>query len=164
MKLNNPAVSVLMSVYNEPIEWIQEAIDSIIHQTFTDFEFIIVNDNPKRKELATSLVVNAEKDNRITVISNAENIGLTKSLNIGLKHCKGKYIARMDADDISLPQRFEKQYSYMSFHTEIGVCGTFAEMFGQKNAIWKVPVKHEDCAIFYETPFIHPTVFIRKKY
>ena len=93
-------ISVIMSIYSEKEEWIKESIDSILSQTFRDFEFIIINDNPKRKQNENLLLEYSQKDNRIIVITNKENIGLTKSLNKGLSIAKGKYIARMDADII----------------------------------------------------------------
>ena len=93
-------LSVVMSIYKEPVEWMRQSIDSILNQTFTDFEFVIVNDNPIRSENRDILDEYSKKDFRIIVLSNDENIGLTKSLNKGLRISKGKYIARMDADDI----------------------------------------------------------------
>ena len=101
-------VSVLMSVYSEPKEWLISSINSILNQSFSDFEFIIINDNPTRS--INSIVLNyfAITDSRVKIFENKSNIGLTKSLNKGLKLTEGKYIARMDADDISLPDRFFK--------------------------------------------------------
>ena len=101
-----------MSIYSEEEEWIRESIDSILNQTFSDFEFIIINDNPNRDKNNSLLTEYTRIDNRIIIITNEENIGLTKSLNKGLEIARGKYIARMDADDISLPTRFEKQVDF----------------------------------------------------
>lgn len=120
-----PKVSVVMSVYNEPVEWIRMAIDSIVNQTFSDWEFIIINDKPDNPDSATLLFEYAKKDNRFTIISNEQNIGLTKSLNKGLKVAKGEYIARMDADDMSLPQRFERQVDFMDNHPNILALGSW---------------------------------------
>lgn len=116
-----PMVSVLMSVYGEPLEWLREAVGSILQQTYTDFEFIIVNDNPEREELDGFLRESATGDRRIHIIRNPENIGLTKSLNIGLRECRGRYVARMDADDVSHSTRFEKQVAYMDAHPDVVV-------------------------------------------
>lgn len=127
-----PRVSVLMSVYSEPLEWIKQAIDSILNQTFSDFEFIIINDKPDRTELADFLELEARKDIRIKIHTNTVNLGLTKSLNVGLKLCKGKYIARMDADDISMPTRFAKQVAFMDTHPEVIVCGSRINIFGRR--------------------------------
>ncbi len=157
----NIKISVVMSIYSEPIEWISEAIDSILNQTFSDFEFIIINDKPDRKENSILLSKYQRKDNRIVVISNEENIGLTKSLNKGLKIAKGKYIARMDADDISMPARFEKQYDLMEHNANIIVCGTNIKYFGERNNSVKYPYQNDDFFIFIQTPFAHPTVMFR---
>ncbi|MFJ1380822.1 glycosyltransferase family 2 protein [Capnocytophaga canimorsus] len=99
-------ISIIMAIYNEKIEWMRQSIDSILNQTFSDFEFIIINDNPQMRDnqLLTSEYV--KKDKRIKKIHNEQ---LTKSLNKGLKIAEGQYIARLNADDIALPKRFEKQ-------------------------------------------------------
>ncbi|AWZ46768.1 glycosyl transferase 2 family protein [Latilactobacillus sakei subsp. carnosus DSM 15831] len=100
-------ISVIMSVYNEKLDELKQAIDSILKQTFTQFEFIIVLDNPEAVELRTVLEDYRDIDNRISLIFNDVNIGLAASLNKGLTHATGQYIARMDADDISDLHRFE---------------------------------------------------------
>ena len=162
-----PAISVLMSIYNEPIEWIEQAIDSILTQTFSDFEFIIINDNPDRVELVEFLAQEVEKDHRIKVNNNEENIGLTKSLNVGLKICTGKYIARMDADDFSLPERLAKQVRFMDNHPEIIASSALAFYWnGEKH--WGTvsrPITHNylEEYIFTSSPFIHPLLFLRRK-
>jgi len=112
-----PKVSVLMSVYNGE-RYLCEAIDSILNQTFKDFEFLIINDGSTDR---TADIMQSYEDLRIIIINNEKNIGLTKSLNKGLRIAKGKYIARQDADDISLPLRFEKQVDYMDKHTDVVV-------------------------------------------
>ncbi len=106
---SNIQISVLMSVYNEPVEWLHESIDSILNQTYTDFEFIIICDNPGYKKGIELLEDYRKKDDRIIIVYNEQNIGLTKSLNKGLDIACGKYIARMDADDIAYKDRFEQQ-------------------------------------------------------
>ena len=114
-----------MSVYKEPVEWMRQSIDSILAQTFTDFELIIINDCPVRTENGDVLNEYRERDQRVVIITNAENIGLTKSLNKGLSIAKGEYIARMDADDISLPKRFERQVTFLDSHPETCAIGTW---------------------------------------
>lgn len=160
MKMS-PFVSVIMSVYNEPEEWLRESINSILGQTFVDFEFIIVNDNPEREDNRRVLGECVRRDERVIVLHNEKNIGLTRSLNRGLEVARGKYIARMDADDISLPVRFEKQVSFLEEHLDIGVCGANIQFFGSKKGEQKYPEQDEDCFLFQRSPFAHPVVMIR---
>lgn len=151
-----------MSIYNEPTEWISEAIDSILNQTFQDFEFIIVNDNPDRIENSLLLKKYSEQDDRIKIISNKINIGLTKSLNIAISYTQGDFIARMDADDISNKFRFEKQISFLVANPHIGVCGSFIKTFGDYDHLIKYPLIHDNCFLFFESPFAHPAIMLRK--
>ena len=163
--MNQPKVSVIMSVYNGE-RYLREAIDSILNQTFKDFEFIIVDDGSIDRTLEI-LKEYAEKDERIRIITNSENIGLTKSLNKAIKFAKGKYIARMDADDISLPERLEKQIEFMEKNPEVGLLGTAyyetnqeGEIIGRRNfsitneKLKKVLIKYN--------PFFHSSVMIKK--
>lgn len=160
-------ISVIMSVYKEPTEWLKQAIDSIINQTFDNFEFVIISDNPNGIENIALLNEYANKDSRIRLIFNEENIGLTKSLNKGLAVAKGYYLARMDADDISMPTRFEKQYQYMESHPQVIVLGTAIKYFGR--GAWKKgtdAIRYMDAEIraqmLLDNCIAHPTVFIRK--
>ncbi|HEY9660554.1 MAG TPA: glycosyltransferase, partial [Allocoleopsis sp.] len=107
MSFSPPQISVLMAVYNGS-RYVAEAIESILNQTFTDFEFLIIEDGSTDNTVQI-LQDYANRDPRIKLIQNEQNIGLTKSLNKGLKLAQGKYIARQDADDVSLPHRFEQQ-------------------------------------------------------
>lgn len=111
MTSHSPKVSILMSVYNGK-DYLEEAIDSILNQTFKDFEFLIIDDCSMDNSWEI-LSTYAQADTRIRLIKNSENLGLTKSLNKGLNLAEGKYIARQDADDVSLPQRLEKQVAVM---------------------------------------------------
>lgn len=139
------------------------AINSILNQSYNDFEFIIVNDNPQRKDNELFLNEFARRDNRIKILTNTVNLGLTKSLNIALKQAIGEYIARMDADDISDQYRFEKQIDFLDKNQEIGVCGSYIKTFGAAESEIKYPLKHSDCFIFFESPFAHPAVMMRKR-
>ena len=128
----NPLVSVLMSVYNgDP--YLHEAIESIINQTFTDFEFIIINDGSTDK---TSRIIKEylQKDSRIVLIEQ-ENMGLTKSLNKGIYYSKGKYIARQDVDDISLPNRLSKQIDFLENNNNIVMVGSYSYLFEENKKI-----------------------------
>lgn len=128
MSAKKTKISVLMSAYNSE-KYIAEAIESILNQTFKDFEFIIINDGSTDK---TPKIIEkyAKSDKRIKFIDNEKNAGIVAALNQGLNFCRGEYIARMDSDDISLPTRFAKQVKYMDQHPECGACSTWAEKFG----------------------------------
>ncbi len=102
-----------MSTYNETVEELKKAIDSILTQTFKNFEFIIILDNPQNYEHKKVINEYLSKDKRIIFLINESNIGLAASLNEGIENAKGDYIARMDADDISMPNRLEKEYNYL---------------------------------------------------
>jgi len=113
----SPKVTVLMSVFDGQ-KYLREAIESILVQTFNNFEFIIIDD-ASTDETWKILTEYSEEDQRIVLIQNQENIGLTRSLNKGLKFAQGSYIARQDADDISLPDRLQKQLAYLDEHPKV---------------------------------------------
>ena len=119
---HKPAISVIMSAYNGE-KYIIESIESVLNQTFRDFEFIIINDGSTDKTLEI-IKKYARIDKRIRLIDNGKNIGLIKSLNKGLEAAKGKYIARMDADDFSLPERFSIQYNLLEKNKDIFLLGS----------------------------------------
>ncbi|MCI9359967.1 MAG: glycosyltransferase [Hungatella sp.] len=107
-------ISVLMSIYNENLSWIQQSIESILGQTYRDFEFIIIVDNPYiGDEIIEFLDRQCENDGRIKLIRNEQNVGLARSLNLGIHIASGDYIARMDADDISEKNRFEREIQFI---------------------------------------------------
>ncbi|PWM78592.1 MAG: glycosyl transferase family 2 [Phascolarctobacterium sp.] len=119
-------ISVLMSVYNESERELKESVDSILNQSYKNFEFIIVNDNPNNINLKLMLNRFASKDNRIKIIENEKNIGLAMSMNKAAKIAKGEYLARMDADDIAMPERFENQINIFSNNSEVDlICSNF---------------------------------------
>ena len=154
-----PKVSVVMPAYNAE-KYIGEAIESILNQTFTDFEFIIVDDCSKDK---TADIVNSYSDKRIRFYQNDKNMGVATTLNRGLDLATGEYIARMDSDDISLPERFEKQVAYMSAHPECAVCGTDIELFGAKRGVFAHSGTAELLKVdsLFASPLAHPTVMMR---
>lgn len=119
---NNPAISVVMAVYNGEA-YLKEAIDSILGQTFTDFEYIIVDDG-STDQSPSILAAYAEGDDRIVLVPNQTNLGLIASLNRGITFARGRYLARMDADDISAPERFAEQVAFLDQHPTIGLVGT----------------------------------------
>jgi len=156
-----PKISVIMPTLNAE-KYLKEAIDSILAQTFKNFEFIIIDDNSTDNTLN---IINEYKDKRIKLIK-GKNKGIASALNLGIKCSKGEYIARMDADDISLPRRFEKQIQFMDQHPEIGICGANVIPLtdDQKYKSWGSWLKTEPKVIdiLLNVAFCHPTVIFRK--
>lgn len=153
-----PAISVLMPCYNSE-QYIREAIDSILSQTFSDFEFIIINDGSTDH---SEDIISSYNDPRIIYKKNDKNIGLVKTLNKGINIAKGRYIVRMDSDDISLPSRFQKLFSFMENNTEIGICGSWIEHFPNKK-VDKNPLTPSYLdVLMHPSPFAHPSVIIRQ--
>ena len=158
-----PEVSVVMSVYNGE-KYLGEAVQSILNQTFKDFEFIIVDDGSTDHSLEI-IQQYAQNDNRIRIVINEENMGLSGSLNKGIELAQGEYIARMDADDISLPERFARQASFMESHPEIGICGTWVMNIGKHaGTSWKLPTEDATirCQLLFNVPLVHPSVMMRR--
>ena len=134
MNMKNPEVTVLMSVYNGE-KYLREAIDSILNQTFENFEFLIINDGSTD---GTADTLQSYNDPRIKIINNEKNIGLTKSLNRGLKIARGEYIARQDADDVSMPERLEKEVNFLNQNRNIGLVGTYSLRINEKGNVLHV--------------------------
>jgi len=157
-----PEISVVMSVYNGE-KYLDEAIESILNQTYTNFEFIIINDGSKDRSLEI-IEYYKNKDERIVIISR-ENKGLIVSLNEGIEKAKGKYIARMDADDICFSTRFEEQLKYMK-ENKLDLCGSWVQPFDKKivHNLWTYPEHHSDIVFrsFFISSFAHPSVMIKK--
>ncbi len=160
------SISVIMPTYNTETEILKEAVDSILNQTLSDFEFLIIDDGTTNE---STTYLNSITDKRVKIIRNPSNIGITKSLNIGLKQAQGKYIARMDADDVSLPSRFEKEYAFMETHTDVIVCGSMEGNIinGEKIYPAYTPKKIEEMEeyrvklLFLNPGPRHPTAMIR---
>lgn len=166
--MGNDMISIIMSTYNEPVDWIKKAIDSILGQSYKDFEFIIVCDNPKNDELIKLLEEYKCKDNRIIIIYNEVNIGLTKSLNNAINKAIGKYIVRMDSDDISDKFRIEKQLSYLKKH-KLDLVGTGVKCITEKEEVItklnKFPKESKEFnnRILYNNCMPHPTWLGKKE-
>jgi len=159
--VTNPQVSVLMAVYNGEI-YLREAIDSILNQTLPDFEFVIVCDPSPDNSLA---IIQSYTDSRIVLINNKDKLGLAESLNLGLKIARGKYVVRMDADDISLPERLARQTTFMENHEEVGVCGSWLQIMDfDGDWIRELPVDYEllKCHFLFGCLIAHPTVIMRR--
>ena len=154
--------SVLMSVYNGE-QYLAEAINSILDQTFTDFEFVIINDGSTD---STDDILRSYKDPRIRVFEQS-NIGLARSLNRGVSLARGEYIARMDHDDLSMPERLAKQVDFLDTHPEVGIVGAACLFRDEiKGVEWKPPVHTLDEELrrnlIKGNPFIHTSVMMRK--
>lgn len=161
MVSNTPKISVIMPLYNAA-PYLKESIESILAQTFSDFEFFIIDDKSSDN---SAEIVKAYKDDRIIFIQKPENTGYTDSLNKSIKMANGKYIARMDADDISLPNRFEKQYNYMEQNPDILLLGTFYKIIGIDDIV-KPPTTHDEIKVrlLFDNPICHSSVFMRKSF
>lgn len=155
-----PYISVILPVYNAE-KYISEALESILNQTFTDFELIVINDGST--DDSAKIIKNfAKHDKRIRFINHSKNKGLIGVLNEGLALCQGQYIARMDSDDISLPSRFEKQIAHMNSHPECGVLSIGMQMFGNSNEIVIHPAKVGIFDLMRYCMIVHPGVMMRK--
>lgn len=156
----NILVSVLMPVYNSQ-KYLKESIESILNQTYKNIEFIIVNDGSTDKSLD---IIKSFSDKRIKIIDRKENRGIIFSLNEGIEKCSGKYIVRMDSDDISLNQRIEKQVLYMEKNRNIDASGTGIRIIGSRK-ILKLPIDYNELKVksLFSTPLFHPTVIIKSE-
>lgn len=161
-----PQVSVLLPVHNEDIPLLDEAISSVLNQTYTDFELLLLNDG-SQPEVAMHLVEIAQSDPRI-ILHNWEHRGLTKTLNEAITLCKGDYIARMDADDVCLPERFSKQVAFLEKNPDHAVVGSWAQFIseqGQGSWIKKYPTSHEEIkrGLIAHNRFTHASLMFNAK-
>lgn len=156
-----PKVSVILPAYNAE-KYIKEAVDSILGQTFMNFELIVINDCSKD---STEQILLSYTDPRLVYVKNEQNLGVAGTLNKGLSLAKGTYIARMDADDISLPERFRKQVSYLDAHPDVAVLGTAVEIFGEgmSSQIRQFSQMPEQMKVdlFFSCGLAHPSVMMR---
>ncbi len=160
--LKHPIVSVLMPVYNTKESYLREAINSILAQSFENFEFLILNDCSTDPNVEK--VVLSYHDKRIKYYRNDKNLGISGSRNKLVSLAKGKYLAVMDHDDISLPERFAKQTEYLEAHPEVGVVGSFArELISGKTL--SLPVYDADIkqALFFRSSIFHPASMLRRE-
>lgn len=162
---NKPKVSVVMSICNEPLSWLRLAVESILNQTSRDFEFIIVCDSPSYEEGIAYISEAAAEDRRIRLMINDSNIGPTRSFNSAIAVAEGEYIARMDADDIAFPERFEKQVAYLDAHPEISVCATDVHIIDKEGKITrrnKYRHKRSQALNVIFNCMAHPSVMFRR--
>lgn len=156
---HTPLVSIIMSVYNEE-RYLLQSMKSLIGQTLSDFEIIVIDDCSNDR---TTEIIESFHDERIRLIRNEKNQGLTKNLNKALGYCRGKYIARMDGDDISLPGRLEKQVRYLENHPEIMLAGCQTKTFGEQDLIWRLKDNPEKLRIMMllRPVLAHPSFIMR---
>jgi glycosyltransferase involved in cell wall biosynthesis len=158
--MSSALVSVLMPVYNAG-DFVKGSIESILKQSYSNFELIIINDGSTdtSEEIILSI-----KDPRIQYFKNESNLGLIKTLNKGIDLCKGEYIARIDADDISLPERLKKQIEFMEKNREVGVCGSDYIHFGKgKQMVLTAHHEHDWILgwMLFNSSVVHPALMIR---
>ena len=159
-----PKISVLMPIYKTPEKYLREAIESVLNQTFTDFEFLILDDCPNDDR---ENIVKSYHDPRIKYSTNDKNLGITPSRNKLIEMAKGEYLAVMDHDDISLPTRFEKQVAYLNANKNVGVVGCLAETFPNHLNLYH-PEKDEDikatltcrCAILHSASMMRKSLLL----
>lgn len=149
-----------MPVFNNE-NYIKATIDSVLSQTFIDFEFLIINDGSQDKSVE---IIESYSDPRIRLVHNDKNMNLVPTLNRGIELAKGEYIARIDADDIARPTRLEKQVALMDANPSVGLCGTWIELFDGASGIQEYATEHEEIKVnlLFTNSLAHPTVMIRK--
>jgi glycosyltransferase involved in cell wall biosynthesis len=154
-----PLVTVLMAVYNVA-PYIRESINSILNQTFSDFEFLIYSDGSTDD---TPAIIRSYTDARIIFIDNKQNRSVSPNLNEGLARARGRYIVRMDGDDIANPERIARQVAFMEANPAIGLCGSSVRYVGASNAVIKVPETNEiiQQTLWLQNAFFQPSVIIR---
>lgn len=161
--MKTPLVSVIMSVFNTDPKVFKEALDSILGQSYDNLEILVINDC---SEIQYEFI-HQYNDSRLVWIENDRNIGLTRSLNKAISICKGKYIARMDSDDISFENRIEKQVDYLERNSKIAILGTRAKEFdGATRLKATIPNKPEYIKAYslFNCGIVHPTVMMRREF
>ncbi len=155
-----PILSIIMPVYNVDSEFLHESIDSVLNQTFGEYEFLIIDDGSTNGCID---IIKTYSDKRINIILNHHNF--IDSLNKGVNEANGKYIVRMDADDIMLPNRLQEQFDFMESHPEIDVCGSWAEIFGSGQGTIRTHTEHGQIvsSMLLYNPVVHPSVMIHRK-
>lgn len=155
-----PKITVLMPVYNCEL-YIKEAVESVLNQSYSDFELLIIDDASTDKTVS---IIKTYADSRIQLIEKPLNTGYTNSLNLGLELAQGIYIARMDGDDISMPERFEKQAAFLDVNREVVLCGTLFNVIGS-DLVVKLPEHHDEIklGLLWGNCMAHPSVMMRKQ-
>ena len=157
-------ISVIMPCYNSQ-KYVAEAIQSILNQTFKNFELIIIDDGSRDNTWET--IKKFTKDKRVIAIKNEKNLGLAKTLNKAISRSHGTYIARMDNDDWAYPDRLEKQYTFLESHKEVGIVGGTMEIMNEEGKVtgkrvYSLTDSQIRQKIFRYSPFSHPLIMIRR--
>ena len=163
--LTAPLVTVLLPVYNSRSH-LREAIESIQAQTYPNWELLAINEYGSNDGSADIIRGSAANDSRIHLIQNQSRLGLADSLNLGIQMAKGKYIARMDADDLAHADRFEKEAKLLEAHPEIGLCGSWQHHFGRHTDwVHRPPSTPEECRanLMFDCDLCHSTLMMRKQ-
>jgi len=150
-----------MGVYNGT-EFVRDAVESILNQTYTNFEFVIFEDCSTDDTLQ---ILRSYNDDRIKIVCNEVNLGLTSCLNLGIQHATGKYIARLDADDIALPTRLEEQITFLEANPSVGLCGSWAVELGNPQHVFTFQVDHKHLSAFLlvDNVMFHSSATLRTK-
>lgn len=162
-----PPITVLMPVYNERVDFLEKSITSILDQTFSDFEFLIIDDCSTDTNCTRNLARYGKIDSRIRIIRNEQNLGLTKTLNKGLAMARGTYVARLDSDDIAAKNRLEKQLAFMRDHPDHVLVGSWSYVIDEYNHVVGKKQFYTDYAdirkhILEFNFFTHSTWFFKK--
>lgn len=157
-----PKITVLMPVYNSGV-YLAEAVESILSQSFRDFEFLIIDDGSSDGSVEN---IKSFRDKRVKLLHNGEHLGVSATLNKGLAMAGSEYVARMDADDLSEPDRLMAQLELMEESPEVGVCGSWVRMFtdGGRGHIIRYPLDAETIRayVLFNNPLAHPAVMMRR--
>lgn len=163
MSSQNLRASAVMPVYNRE-EFLKETIDSVLNQTFKDFEFIIIDDGSTDRSIE---IIKSYKDPRIKLFINDRNQGTSYSRNRAIDLSLGDYIITIDSDDINLPERFAKQIAYMDSHPNVGICGSWVKTIGEvEGQLWRCAVQPDivHCRTLFEAVLCHPSTIIRREF
>lgn len=157
-----PRIAVVLPVLNGEA-YLAEAVRSVLDQTFTDFELVVVDDGSTDR---TAEILASFSDARLRVIRFPENRGIVAALNAGIHGSESELIARMDADDICMPRRFERQVAFLDAHPDVMLCGTWTHQFGDESGILRPPVKSEQirARLFFGWAMDHPSVMMRRSF
>ena len=162
MSLASPRVAVILPVYNAE-KYIADAIRSVLGQTFTDLHLIVIDDGSTDRSGA---IIDGFSDPRLRLIRLAANRGLVTALNTGIAQSASEFIARMDADDVSLPRRFDRQVAFLDSHPDVMMCGTWTRQFGFETGVRRPPVEppHVRARLFFGFAISHPSIMMRRAF